>query len=255
MNQVHNKSYIVFDIETIPAPVPQAYIDRAMSKFKEDEYKPLKLDLSKYKQEETRERHALAYAQNEADRLEKHKKEQAKRRKKFENTVISNFKWRPGGMLIKSMSACEADPDTLTISNLESFAHEDTREVLLWFNEYLEEYPGQINFVTYNGDRFDIPHVHWNYAYHKLELPYRIGKWDSIDLMKLVNEWGEKYPYTLDLACLIYGVTDSIPETDGSMVEAMVASGEWERLAEYNKADVEKTAKLFLALARTKYFG
>lgn len=122
-------------------------------------------------------------------------------------------------------------------------------ELLLWFADEAKEY-GHAKLTGYNIKGFDYPNLTARCALHSIALPWRIGKWDFIDLMD--------FPYYgqggLKSVCYWRGITQNVAcsehlglkTVDGSNVANMYKEERWAELLAYNIEDVRMTSELLL---------
>lgn len=119
---------------------------------------------------------------------------------------------------------------------------EDEPGLLSWLSETLGNYD---RVVTWGGTRFDIPVLEMRCLHHGIPLPMGLSA-TSLDLHDLLApRWRNDDKLNLDTITRLIGLPGK-NGVDGSMVEAMAASGNFEAIATYCLHDVVQTGYLWL---------
>jgi hypothetical protein len=200
---------VVIDIETLREPLSSA----AIAKF-EREYKPH----STYKS-------PAATAKHKAGKYVE-----------YDNKTAFRFdRQRP-------ISVAVADVGASGLGDIAGFASPDSRDVAKWLAEWLRELGGAFCFVCFNGEAFDLPILARWTALAGERWPYKIGKWDTIDLFQ------RPFNRSIGLkeAAAAYGFDPGT--TSGGDVAGLAERGKFDEILTYNKHDVEITGGLYLKL-------
>lgn len=122
-----------------------------------------------------------------------------------------------------------------------------------------------VNLVSFNGNAFDLPVLRYRSIATETRMPnllggsdplfrslgrsrnylHRFGS-DHIDLLDRLSSFGAATRPSLEEALALIG-EQAKDVVSGGDVEGLAREGEWERIAEYVKRDVEMTAILFRA--------
>ena len=123
------------------------------------------------------------------------------------------------------------------------------KEILDWFSAEVKEYD-YAKLCGFNIKGFDYPHLVVRCSHHSVSLPWRVGKWDMVDLME--------YPYYnqggLKQICYWRGIKQEVMGSellgltmiDGSNVAQMWEEERYAELVAYNIEDVRMTSELLL---------
>jgi hypothetical protein len=108
--------------------------------------------------------------------------------------------------------------------------------------------------VTFNGRNFDLPFLTTRSVVHGVPVrvdlntkPYALRP--HLDLYRVLMGERALGPGSLDVVCWALGIESPKGELDGSMVAPVYATGDVERIATYNAADVRATVALYHRLA------
>lgn len=136
------------------------------------------------------------------------------------------------------------------IEKVDAVTHKEESVCIDQFLDALDsEILHQPKIVGFNCESFDMPVLMAALYRHGKRLPFKIGKWDVVDLMRrpFYGMGG------LKSICYLLGVEQRLPDTfDGSMVADAYHNGDLEIIHEYAKEDARMTCEL-LRVAQTIY--
>ncbi|KRU21421.1 3'-5' exonuclease [Psychrobacter pacificensis] len=130
------------------------------------------------------------------------------------------------------------------------------------FND-LETLP---QLISWNGSGFDIPVLIYRAMQYDLSAPWLFEEGDRIknmrfdnyvnrfhtrhlDLMDRFSQYGASRREAMDIVASLYGLPGKT-DVDGSMVGALVSSGDWQTLSIYCESDVMNTWLIYLRWLR-----
>jgi len=120
----------------------------------------------------------------------------------------------------------------------------DEKELLEKFWSLAEQHE---RFITYNGNRFDLPFLLFRSAVQRVKVPFEINNSDHfIDLMKKLRpNWSSAY--RLDMVSKALGITNPKEEgVSGAMVGKLYKSKQHQKIVDYVIRDVIATHKLYI---------
>jgi 3'-5' exonuclease len=135
---------------------------------------------------------------------------------------------------------------------VKSYFSHDEKELLVEFNQLLNNQPPQLMLCAHNGKEFDFPYLCRRMLINGLAIPNQlniIGKkpWEihHLDTMELWK-FGDYKNYTsLNLLAAIFGIPTPKDDIDGSMVGGVYwVENDLERIKTYCQKDVITTARL-----------
>lgn len=125
-------------------------------------------------------------------------------------------------------------------------AGDDEAKLAAWAGEWLNSLDCPFKFIGFNSGQFDIPILLSLLAKHGVTLNYKLGKWDSVDL--LYFPLGRRG--SLKTWCSVLGIEQADPTMHGGKVSELYEAGEWDKIKTYNKDDVRITAELYIKLSK-----
>ena len=120
--------------------------------------------------------------------------------------------------------------------------------------------------ISWNGSGFDIPVLIYRAMQYDLSAPWLFEEGDRIknmrfdnyvnrfhtrhlDLMDRFSQYGASRREAMDIVASLYGLPGKT-DVDGSMVGALVSSGDWQTLSIYCESDVMNTWLIYLRWLR-----
>lgn len=101
--------------------------------------------------------------------------------------------------------------------------------------------------VTYNGIRFDIPHLNSQFAIHKMKPP---SPSHQIDLIRTVKSRFKFFSNKLEYVCGVFGVGEKMKHHGFELWNECMRDDDkaWRTMEKYNRMDVTITEALYLHL-------
>ena len=156
---------VVFDVETIPLPPSQTRIDKLLREYEVPEMKVP----SNYK-DPTK---IAAYEAAIPGKLEEHKMKWLA--DKMEKDCFRMDGCRPISVALGVCSKRE-------VIGINGFASDDSVEVAKFFTEYINALDKEFKLVGFNINNFDLPIMARWMTKANVELKYKLGKWDAVDM-------------------------------------------------------------------------
>lgn len=128
---------------------------------------------------------------------------------------------------------------------IECEASDDESKLAKFAGDFINNIGCPIKLIGFNNSQFDLPLLLSLLAKHGVSLEYKMGKWDSVDL--LYFPLGRRG--SLKAWCSAIGIEQKDPSMHGGKVKELYEAGEWDKIKEYNKDDVRITAELYLKLS------
>jgi len=201
----------IFDLETIANPEMTPYLPEVQADPRLKDPEKIKADVEKKKQKQVGEMGLNP-----------------------ETNLICTFAW---------MDFDDREPHSLVL-DMDTLNEKD---ILSDIWEVLREY-GQ--FVTFNGNAFDVEILKWHSMVHQIPISVKINQrryqtYNHCDVRMVLTGWDNYKKGTQDYYCkLLLG--EGKPEgMDGSMVQDIFDCGLIDEIRKYNEDDVIKLAQLY----------
>lgn len=123
------------------------------------------------------------------------------------------------------------------------------------YEEYINEQPAQ--FVTFNGDEFDIPFILFKSSIYKIPIhdlnisvhPYRdMKKSNHFGCLRFIAGTDIEKKVKLEIACKLLGIEFEECGISGASIKSLYEKGDWESIKRKNEKDLELTEKLYKRL-------
>ncbi len=102
-------------------------------------------------------------------------------------------------------------------------------------------------FVTYNGDNFDLPYLMIRSGINRVKMPFEIKKWGSDKFIDLQNKIKQNRNFTLEMLCKAFGIENPKEKgVHGDEVTGLYNNGEFNKIADYVARDAMATTELYL---------
>ena len=128
---------------------------------------------------------------------------------------------------------------------------DDEKEILTEFWNILKENKDAI-LVTHNGYQFDIPFILIRSVINKIKIPIPINtnRWameksNHFDTMMFFSQYGTFTNPNLGILGKMHGLDVPKNRISGADVEKLYKNGEWEKIKNHCKEDIEILEKLF----------
>ena len=140
------------------------------------------------------------------------------------------------------------------------------KEILAKFFRAFNDTETLPQLISWNGSGFDIPVLIYRAMQYDLSAPWLFEEGERIknmrfdnyvnrfhtrhlDLMDRFSQYGASRREAMDIVASLYGLPGKT-EVDGSMVGALVSSGDWQTLSIYCESDVMNTWLIYLRWLR-----
>ncbi|MEN8625031.1 3'-5' exonuclease [Psychrobacter proteolyticus] len=140
------------------------------------------------------------------------------------------------------------------------------KEILAKFFRAFNDVETLPQLISWNGSGFDIPVLIYRAMQYNLSAPWLFEEGERIknmrfdnyvnrfhtrhlDLMDRFSQYGASRREAMDIVASLYGLPGKT-DVDGSMVGALVSSGDWQTLSIYCESDVMNTWLIYLRWLR-----
>lgn len=166
---------------------------------------------------------------------------------------------------IVCISALYIKDGTLSLFSLTADKFSEKEILVKFFRAFsdLEKLP---QLISWNGSGFDIPVLIYRSMQYDLSAPWLFEEGDRIknmrfdnyvnrfhtrhlDLMDRFSQYGASRREAMDVVASLYGLPGKT-DVDGSMVGALVAADDWQKLSIYCESDVMNTWLIYLRWLR-----
>lgn len=131
------------------------------------------------------------------------------------------------------------------------FSGDDEKKLLEEFWNFLKENSSAV-FVTHNGYKFDVPFIILRSCANAVEIPVAINtnRWqmensNHFDTMLFFSQYENFINPNLEILGKMHGIEIPKERILGSEIEEAYKNGEWEKIKERCKCDVELLEQLF----------
>lgn len=140
---------------------------------------------------------------------------------------------------------------------LKLFYGDDEKEILAGFWNFMKEFVNKnplFKIITHNGYKFDIPFIILRSCVNNVEIPKNIdintNQWtmknsNHFDTMIFFSYYGNFINPNLDVLCRLHGIDVPKGRIFGADIERVYKEGNWEKITEHCKQDIEILEKLF----------